>query len=143
MIVDGETFEGSVRRCEPFSFGQDAHEDDVSVVLFSSAGLNIDLSYFPSMDISGGGEYLAARLDLLYSASGGAQFEASSTSDIAGKWFLDTDTFEENPLPEAPVTIDGDRIKGGLPLIQSWPQDETGTVQVTFDLEIPSEIEGC
>lgn len=145
MTVDGELFEGQVIRCEPFSFGSDPHEDDVSVVLFATAGLNVDLSYTPSIDINGGGEYLQASVDLLYSATGGSQFEASATTGIDGNWFERTDEFVQDPapLPTAPIDVDGNRMAGGMALDQSWPQGETGTVEVTFDIEIPSEITGC
>jgi hypothetical protein len=145
MTVDGETFEGQVIRCEPFSFGSDPHEDDVSVVLIAGAGLNVDLSYTPSIDISGSGEYLQASVDLLYSAPGAAQYEASAATNAAGEWIARSDEFVQDPtpLPTTPITRDGDRLTGGMTLDQSWPQGETGMVDVEFSLEIPPEITGC
>ena len=145
MTVDGETFEGEVIRCEPFSFGSDPHEDDVSVVLLSSTGLNVDLSYTPSIDMSGGGEYLQASVDLLYTGPGFAQFEGRATTNAAGEWLAGDDQFSQDPtpMPSAPIMRDGDRLVGGMTLDQSWPQGETGTVEVSFSLEIPPEITGC
>lgn len=145
MTVDGETFEGQVRRCEPFSFGGDPHEDDVSVVLLSTVGLNVDLSYTESIDIATGEQYLQASVDLLYTAPGFAQFEVGAVTNAAGDWVSRDDQFVQDPtpLPSAPITREGNLLTGTAELTQSWPQGETGTVEVSYSLEVPAEIEGC
>lgn len=147
MIVDGETLQGDILRCEPFSFGEDPHEDDLSLVLLAgSNGLNVDLSYFDTIDAGGGGQFLGARLDLLYSENGTtAQYDGSATTDAEGNWYDETDRFVEGatPLTTPAVTVEAGRLTGALTLTQSWPDGEDGVVEVSFDVAVPPEMGGC
>ena len=47
-----------------------------------------------------------------------------------------------DPLDGPPFTVAGNRITGNMLLLQDLPEGE-GTVEVGFDLEIPSDLAGC
>lgn len=148
FTVDGESFDNvDVYRCEPFSFGsQEADPDDLDLVAGFLTGSNA-----VQVTVSHEGE--TTYLGVFYSrdgADGLEQFEAGADNSIpgrfeAGPWKVrDAETGEETELGDAPFAISGGRITGGLTgLAQTWPQDGDGTVDVTFDLEIPSEINDC
>jgi len=147
ITVDGESIDAQVLRCQPISTGREPHEDDLAVVAFidGSGGLNVDVSFTTGIDVGTGEEYLQARLDLLYSASGAEgliQFESGAQSDVDGNWFIVDFDSAGDPvqLDQAPFLIDGNRLTGALTLPQSWPEGGNGVVDIRFDLDVPSEF---
>ena len=148
ITADGESFDGiDVYSCEPFSFGQAPNPKDLSLValLGGSTGLEVEISHSDGVDFSNGNQFEQVNLNVFYSRQGESgleQFEGSARTNAAGDWFVvDAETFEEIPLDGAPVTINGDRVTGGLAgLVQTWPDEGAATVDVTYDLEVPSEI---
>ncbi|MFP3882466.1 MAG: hypothetical protein ACLFRT_00045 [Actinomycetota bacterium] len=59
-----------------------------------------------------------------------------------GNWHLQNEeTGEQTELASAPLVRDDNKVTGSLDgLQQIWPDEGAATVDVTFDLEIPSEI---
>lgn len=152
--VDGESFQGvDTYSCEVFSFGsQEPHPDDLSVLalLGGSEGLQVEISVSQGFDMTDGSQFDQVRMSVFHSRSGEGgleQFEGGASNDANGVWSsgdqFDPDSLVE--LGEPPFVIDGDRITGALPgLEQTWPDEGAATVDVTFDLEIPAEInEDC
>ena len=148
FTVDGESFDNvEVYACEPFSFGSDPDPRDVSLLgyLGGSSGLEVEVSYNPGFDLTDGSEFDQVNLNVFHSRQGESgleQFEGGARNRADGSWYTqDLETFEEIDLAETPVVIDGDRVTGGLAgLIQTWPDEGAATVDVTFDYEIPTEI---
>ncbi|HSM43746.1 MAG TPA: hypothetical protein VK969_01880 [Acidimicrobiia bacterium] len=152
FTVDGESFDNvDVYSCEPFSFGSDPDPRDLSLLAYLGGmdGLQVEVSHSTSFDMSDGTEFDQINLSVFHSRQGEAgleQFEGSAASAADGSWFtLDPETFEQVPFDENPVAIDGDRITGSLAgLDQTWPDEGAATVDVTWDLEIPTEVvEDC
>ncbi|HUG09115.1 MAG TPA: hypothetical protein VMP13_09530 [Acidimicrobiia bacterium] len=152
FTADGESFDGvDVYRCEPFSFGQDPHPDDVDLLAYlgGMSGLNVDVSHGQGFDMSDGSQFEQINLSVYYSrqgSSGVEQFEGSAVNDADGVWYIsDPETLEQVELGEDPVVIEGNRVIGELAgLEQTWPDEGAATVDVTFDLEIPTQInEDC
>lgn len=148
FTADGESFDNvDVYSCEPFSFGSDPHPDDVSVLAYlgGSSGLEVVISHRQGVDLSNGSQFDQIDLSVFHSRQGESgleQFEGSAASAADGTWFTtDPETLEQTPLDGTPVVIEGDRITGALAgLNQSWPDEGAATVDVTFDLEIPTEV---
>ncbi|HEX9855445.1 MAG TPA: hypothetical protein VGC47_09035 [Acidimicrobiia bacterium] len=154
FVVDGDTFEGvPVGRCEPFSFGGPPHEDDLSLfaLVGSMEGLNVDLSNDEGFAASGDGmiNYEKQTVTVDYSRSGEGdveQFSALAANDQDGAWYLGgapNPGETKTPMDSVPFAREGDRISGTLILEQDWPEGATGTVEVSYDLEVPSEIIDC
>jgi hypothetical protein len=148
FTADGEPFDDvDVYACEPFSFGSDPDPRDLSLFGYvgGTSGLNVDVSHSQGFDLSDGTQFDQMSLNVFYSRQGSAgleQFEAGAQSRADGSWYTtDDETFEEVDLAEPPVVIDGNRVSGGLgSLEQTWPDEGAATVDVTFDFEIPTEV---
>ncbi len=148
FTADGESFDNvDVYSCEPFSFGSDPHPDDVSLLAYlgGSSGLEVVISHRQGVDLSDGSQFDQIDLNVFHSRQGESgleQFEAGAASAADGTWFTtDPETLEQTPLDGTPVVIEGDRVTGSLAgLRQTWPDEGAATVDVTFDLEIPSEV---
>jgi hypothetical protein len=148
FTADGESFDDvDVYACEPFSFGSDPDPRDLSLFGYvgGTSGLNVDVSHSQGFDLSDGTQFDQMSLNVFYSRQGSAgleQFEAGAQSRADGSWYTtDDETFEEVDLAEPPVVIDGNRVSGGLgSLEQTWPDEGAATVDVTFDFEIPTEV---
>ncbi len=148
FTVDGESFDDvAVYSCEPFSFGSDPDPRDVSLLgyLGGMSGLEVEVSHSPGIDMTDGTQFDQMNLSLFYSREGSAgleQFDGTAQNRADGSWFFyDSETFEEIDLAEPAAVIEGDRISGFLAgLQQSWPDEGAATVDVTFDFEIPSQI---
>ena len=145
FTADGESYDDvDVFSCEPFSFGsQGPNPDDLSILAFvgGSTGLEVEVSHLNGDGLS---------LSVFYSRQGEdglEQFERSASNSQpgrleAGPWHSDDpDTGEQVELAEAPYVIEGGRISGSLAgLLQTWPDEGAAVVDVTWDLEIPSEM---
>lgn len=154
FTVDGETFDNvPVARCEPFSVGDEPNEDDLSLVALvgSMEGLNLDLSNSDGFAM-GDNEMITftqQTLNVDYSRSGDAgieQFTGFASNDIDDDWYIDGAPMpgeDKTAMGEPPFARDGGRISGSMTLDQDWPEGSTGVVEVSFDLEIPSEIVDC
>lgn len=150
FTVDGESFDNvEVYSCEPFSFGSDPNPDDVSVLAYlgGSSGLEVAVSHSEGFEISDGEQVRFDQVDVnvFYSRQGESgleQFEGSAASNASGGWsFFNQETGEQIDLADSPYERDGDRITGSLAgLEQTWPDEGAATVDVTFDLEIPTEV---
>lgn len=151
FTADGESFDNvDVYSCEPFSFGSDPHPDDVSVLAYlgGTSGLEVEVSHSEGFAVSDDGEpaqFDQVTVNVFYSRQGDSgleQFEGSAVNDAAGGWvFFNRETGEQFDLAEPPYVRDGDRMTGSLAsLQQSWPDEGAATVDVTYDLEIPSEV---
>jgi hypothetical protein len=154
FVVDGETFDGvPVARCEPFSVGEEPNEDDLSLIALIGGmdGLQVELSNRDGF-AAGDNEminYLQQSVEVDYSRSGDAgveQFSAFASTDQDGNWYLGGapspgQTLEA--MESAPFNRDGDHVNGAMSLDQDWPDGATGTVNVTFDLEVPSDVVDC
>lgn len=154
FTADGESFDNvDVYSCEPFSFGSDPHPDDVSLLAYlgGTSGLEVEVSHSQGFEVSDGGQvtFDQVTVNVFYSRQGDGgleQFEGSAVNDASGDWFFfNRDTGEQFELAEPPYVRDGDRMTGSLAgLQQSWPDEGAATVDVTFDLEIPTEVnEDC
>jgi hypothetical protein len=152
FTADGESFDGvDVYRCEPFSFGQDPHPDDIDLLAYlgGMSGLNVDIAHNQGFDMSDGSQFEQVNLSVYYSRQGSngvEQFEGSAVNDADGVWYtLDPETFEQVELGGVPFVIEGNRVVGEMAgLEQTWPDEGAATVDVTFDLEIPTQInEDC
>lgn len=152
FTVDGEAFEGvEVFRCETFSFGGDPHPDDFDLLAYQGgmSGLEVDISNRQGVDFSNGNQFDEIQLSVFYSRQGEngvEQFEGSARTDSNGSWYVfDPETGDQTALDGEAAVIEGSRISGQLAgLDQTWPDEGAATVDVTFDLDIPTEInEGC
>lgn len=152
--VDGETFDDvPVARCEPFSIGDTANNDDLSLVALvgSMEGLNLDLSNSDgfAMEDNEMITFTQQTLNVDYSRSSDAgieQFTGMADNDIDDNWYIGGAPMpgeEKTPMAEPPFARDGDRISGSMTLDQDWPEGSTGVIEVSFDFEIPSEIVDC
>jgi hypothetical protein len=148
FTADGDSFDGvDVYSCEPFSFGSDPDPRDLSLLAYlgGSSGLEVEISHSQGFDLSDGSEFEQINLNVFHSRQGYGgleQFEGGAVNDASGDWFTqDPDTFEQIPLAEPPVVITGDNVTGALAgLVQTWPDEGAATVDVTFDLEVPTEV---
>lgn len=148
FTADGESFDNvDVYSCEPFSFGSDPHPDDVSLLAYlgGSSGLEVVISHRQGVDLSDGSQFEQIDLNVFHSRQGESgleQFEGGAASAADGTWYtIDPETLEQTPLDTIPVVIEGDRVTGSLAgLMQTWPDEGAATVDVTFDLEIPTEV---
>lgn len=148
FTADGESFDDvDVYRCEPFSFGGDADPRDVSLLgyLGGSSGLEVEIGHSQGFDLADGSQFDQIDLNVFYSRSGESgleQFEGSARNRADDTWYLfDRETGEETDLAEPPVVVGDDRVTGGLEgLVQTWPDEGAATVDVTFDFEIPTEV---
>lgn len=149
FVADGESFDNvDVYSCEPFSFGSDPHPDDLSLLAYvgGSSGLEVEISHSEGFD-QAGGTFDQVNVFVFYSRSGDSgleQFERSAGNAADGYWYFGGGGFvtdESDRIDGAPFTINGDRITGELAgLEQTWPDEGAATVDVSFDLEIPSEV---
>jgi hypothetical protein len=148
FTADGESFDGvDVYSCEPFSFGNDGpNPEDLSLLAFlgGSNGLEVEVSHSEGYDLSDGTQFDQVNLNVFYSRQGDAgleQFEGGAQNRADGSWYTtDPETYTEVDLDEPPVVV-GDHVTGSLAgLVQTWPDEGAATVDVTFDLEIPSEV---
>lgn len=147
FVVDGESFDAPVIRCEPFSssFG-DPNADDLNVrALVGSVFVEVDLSNSEGISFEDGSVYDQQFVTVFLSRPGDGvteQFEGSATNDADGNWFLSEDFEQTNPIP-TPFALDGNTITGAMTVDQDWPEGATGTAEVSFDFEFPSEIQDC
>lgn len=149
--VNEISFDGvGVFRCEPFSFPTGGpHPGNISIWGYPDElqmdALNVEVLH----DLRFGGDendtLLAFSVFLsLQGENGVEQFEGFAKNDKEGNWFIG-DIFDggsQLPLSGAPFVINGNRITGSFAgVTRIWPDDPSVTVNVTFDLEIPSEID--
>ena len=159
FVVDGEQFEAVwVVRCEIVLIGQDPHDENLDLLAYGGESVYLDL------EISAGDEYAVTaegrRGEFIYTATyfdlrlvtdaALTQFEDRVVNGPGGNWYANAVPHlmvagKEFPSVPEPVgfTIEDDRIRGTLTLEQSWPEDQDATVDVTFDLSIPSEEFDC
>lgn len=148
FTADGESFDSvDVYSCEPFSFGSDPDPRDLSLLgyLGGTSGLEVEISYGEAFDLSDGSQFEQISLAVFYSRQGSSgleQFEGRAQSRADGTWYTsDPETFQEVDLDGVPVAVDASRLSGALAgLEQTWPDEGAATVDVTFDFEIPSEV---
>lgn len=147
--INGESFEAPVYQCEVFSFGDEPHPDDLSVLAFlgGSEGLEVEIG---NTARPGGpdGQYEATIMFVFHSRSGAdglEQFEGGVATGPDGLWYENDDFEFANPLPDAAFARDGNRITGNIAGVeQDYPEGGTETLDITFDLEFPDDItEGC
>jgi hypothetical protein len=151
FTVDGESFEAPVIRCEPFAAFGDPNPDDLNVrALSGSVFVEVDLSNSDGISMVDGTAFDQQYVSVFLSRPGDGvteQFDGAATNDADGNWISSEDVFvdpaEATPLPAPPFTLDGNRITGSMTVNQSWPEGETGTAEVAFDLEFPGEIQDC
>jgi hypothetical protein len=148
-VIDGESFDATVYRCEPFTApGSQPDDRELSVLAFrgGSEGLEVEIGIGTGFSTTGG-NFERQILRVFHSRSGDSgleQFEGSASEDAEGAWFEGNEFTTEGlePLGAAPVTIDGSHVTGGpLTLEQTWPQSGTEVVVVeSWDLTVPDEI---
>jgi hypothetical protein len=159
VTIDGAQFDGSVFRCAPRYIDMGAeleHEDDLNLLASVGAGgLQIEIGHSEGFTITADGtgmeSFVEQTLNVFYSGSGDQgteQFEAFAARDAANAWFRDYVPMpgqepEQPPLADAPYTRDGANIRGTMILEQIWPEEASGTIDVTYDLPIPDEINDC
>ncbi len=151
FTVDGETFEASVYRCEPFSASGPANPEDLDLRAFFSLSHGVELEIAHSTRPGSSGRAFEATILFVFysrpSADGPVQFEGAASTDADGVWYPGNliDLATATPLEQPAFEISGDRIKGGLTNVeQSWPEGGGATVDITFDLEVPNDfLDGC
>jgi hypothetical protein len=143
-----------LRRCPPFDFYGEENPDDLDLVA-AGDGVYLSLVISNSDGYAPGGDSLVTfnqqhhELRVNRFGDGGQeQYTSTASHDPDGNWFLNFipgmgEMVGEDPLDGAPFTISGNTISGGLHLIQDWPEGETGEIDVTFNLEVPSSIGEC
>jgi hypothetical protein len=125
--IDSEAYPiGEVLRCEPFF----EHEDDLDLTALGSGAqvfvvINHPLDNLEQHELS---------------VQGSVGVYSGSASSTAGGGWADEDG---EPLPGPPFEISGDRITGSLVVVAARGGDEAERITVSFDLEIPSEVEDC
>jgi hypothetical protein len=147
-VIDGETFDATVYRCEPFTApGQQPDDRELSVLAFrgGSEGLEVEIGIGNGIG-SDGQQFDQQVLRLFHSKSGASgleQFEGVAAPDQDGVWYPGQIVFEPDlePLSGVPYTLEGNRLRGGpLTLEQTWPEEAEGTVVVqSWDLTVPDE----
>lgn len=124
-----------VRRCEPFFDG----DDNLDLQALASDG--VILFVVINTPLGSADLLLSHELSIQGSAlgSGGqvAAFSGTGNSTQAGPWMDD----DGGPLSGPPFTINGDRISGSMIVADARGGSET--LDVTFDVPIPSEILEC
>jgi len=134
--VDGQTYDiNEVQRCKPFFDG----EDNLDLQALASDGIVLFVTI--NTPLGAADQLLSHELSIQGSklGSGGqiGAFSGAGSQIQAGAW-LDDDA---NELPGAPFTIDGDRISGSMKVVDARGSDQT--LDVTFDIPIPSDIMDC
>lgn len=130
--VDGEVVINGVThgidemlRCEPFG-------DDPNALDLTALGQGYTL--FVVIEFFAGSPF--HELSIQGIAAGGVFNEGAS--QVGGSWVtMDS----EETLDGPPFTVSGDRISGAMTLVESFSRD--GTLDVSFDVPVPSEIEDC
>jgi hypothetical protein len=148
IVVDGETFPVSeMYRCEPYDGpGADPQPEDLDLVAFGSDSryLSLTLGHDEAVNMNNGVRYPRQIFDLrldVVEADGQVEYESGASNDEDGDWFLAD--LDQTPLDGAPFTIDGDHIAGEMTVVEVYPNEGNGTVNVAFDLEIPGNIQDC
>lgn len=140
ITVDGESFDANqVFSCEP----EDAGEGALDVVVFAedNRGLSIDVYSHERMDMATGEMSAEAgftlRLNIANPEVGQLEYETAARESEDG-WVAGDD---ETPLAAPPYKMSGDNFRGGMTLLQQYPEDTGETVDVTFDVELPEPME--
>jgi hypothetical protein len=148
VVVDGQSFAvEQMYRCEPYD-GPGAHPtpDDLDLVAFgaNSTYLSLTVSHDEGVNMGNGARYPRQVFDLrldVVTSEGQVEYELGATNDENGNWSLsDADGTQ---LDGAPFTLAGDHIGGGMTLVETYPDENASTVAVSFDLEIPGNIQDC
>lgn len=147
-VVDGESFDATVYRCEPFtSPGNEPDDRDLSTLGFrgGSEGLEVEIGYATGIDQ--GQQYDRQILFVFHSRSGTdglEQFEGAASQDAAGAWYPGNELIFDGltALDAEPFSLDGNRLTGGpLTLVESWPNEGASTVVVeSWDFTIPDDV---
>lgn len=151
FTVDGESYDATVFRCEPFSASGPANPDELDLRAFFniSHGIEVEVGY-ATRPAPAGPPYEATVVFVFYSRQGDAgveQFEGAASTGPDGTWYPDNvaDLDTATPLDQPAIEISGSRITGALSGVeQDWPQGATGTVDIMFDLEVPNDfLDNC
>ena len=134
--ANGQTFDVSeVRRCQPFFEGEDnldlqalASDGVILFVVVNTPLGSADLLLSHELSIQG---------SVLGSGGQVGAFSGTGNSTQGGPWMTD----DGAELPGAPFTIAGDRVSGSMTVTDARGSGET--LDVTFDVPIPSEIIEC
>lgn len=125
MSINGDEIDVTeVRRCEPFS----DQEGNLDLTAIGEGAMLFVV-------VNDVGTSLAHELSLQGGAAGGV-FSASA-NESGGSWFDE----DGAPIAGPPFTVSGDRISGAMTLADA--RGGSDTADVTFDIEIPSEIIDC
>ena len=123
--VDGERFDvTSLLRCEPFSEG----DDNLDLQAGAAGGLRLFIY------VNAGDALLQHELSI---QGGGVGVFSGSASLLGGDWVDD----DGNSVSGPPFEVGEDRISGSLTLSDARGGD--ATVDVSFDVAIPGDIEDC
>ncbi|HEU0072882.1 MAG TPA: hypothetical protein VFS30_02645 [Dehalococcoidia bacterium] len=134
--ANGQTFDvREVRRCEPFFEG----EDNLDLQALASDG--VILFVVINTPLGSADQLLSHELSIQGSALGsGGQvgaFSGTGNSTQGGTWLND----DGSELSGAPFTLAGDRISGSMAVTDA--RGGPDSLDVTFDIPIPSEIIDC
>jgi hypothetical protein len=148
VVVDGETFDVmETYRCEPYDGpGADPQPDDLDLVAFAADSnyLSLTLGHDEAVNMSNGERYPREIFDLrldVVTDEGQVEYELVASNDSDGNWLVSD--LEETSLDGAPFNIEGDHISGGMTLVETYPNEGDSTVNVSFELEIPGDIQDC
>lgn len=134
--VDGEPFGGDLFSCDPSDGAGDAEPGDLELVVLTgpSEGLSIDV-WHTERQGPDGAPFDQMRVDVRVNRVTDEIEEYSTIfdHDSEDNWSSGADVV----LDEPPITIDGARMVGSVTLPQDFPPEATGSVDVTFDFEIP------
>jgi hypothetical protein len=149
ITVDGATFDATVFRCELEEdfYGEMPDPGDLDLAARSDGGdVSIDLIHRD--DARGpAGELFEQQIHELRLNSPGEEYSNRSATNLDGAWFRGGvpalgDQEPGDPLNEPPFIVAGTRITGSMLLLQDFPEG-TATVEVGFDLVVPSEKFAC
>jgi hypothetical protein len=106
----------------------------------SAAVLTIHTGSRPDYSPGGGIQYDAELANIELQEGGASSgYHVGAVTNEAGDWGVYTDSLAFEALAGPPVTIADDRIAGALTLTN----DDGADVEVSFDVVIPSDLEGC
>lgn len=145
-VIDGESFDATVYRCEPFtSPGQEPDDRELSVLAYRGGSEGLEVEIGIGTGFGENGPFDTQVLFVFHSRPGEdglEQYEGRASHDADGVWYPGNFIEEDaEPLDTPPVTVDGNRIHGGpLTLEQTWPNEGGEFVVVdSWDLTVPDE----
>jgi hypothetical protein len=129
-VAGGQRFSVSeVRRCKPFFEG----EDNLDLQAVANDGIIL----FVTQNATSG----SLEQEVSIQGGGLGVFSGGAFAPSGGDPWFDSETDAE--LLGSPFVVIGDRVNAGSPIKLSDPRGSGDTLDVSFDIQIPTEIIDC